>query len=95
VSCEYSFDDPAGATHTGHVRVRFAALNDEEPPRPLVYDPARPRRLLLLDGLSHRPTIRADGGWDTTSRVGPVQRAAMLLAGLVLLPLLGVLRVVA
>jgi hypothetical protein len=95
VSCEYSFDDPAGATHTGRVRIRFAALDEEEPPRPLVYDPARPRRLLLLDGLSHRPVIRGDDGWDTTCQVGPIVRAVVLLVGLVLLPLLGLLRVVA
>ena len=61
---------------------------EKEPPHPILYDPAKPRRALLLTSLVPPPVV-SEGGWTAPVGAGVFARLATVVAAPVAGPLIG------
>jgi hypothetical protein len=83
----YVFETDTGEVIEGHQVVRLTTL-DDEPPHPMLYNPSKPRRALLLTNLTTAPVV-SNGGWDAQIGKGVFVRLALVVASLVVAPLIG------
>lgn len=61
IALTYTYEDESGATQECVAKTHKPELLSEDEPEPLIYDPTRPERALLLNALQGRPTITTRG----------------------------------
>jgi hypothetical protein len=84
VGCAFEFRTPGGDVVQAKSSGRLPEDIDPEPPQPVLYDPERPSRALLLSGLAPDVRIGPGGAWESSAGAG-----ALLRLGVVLLLLAG------
>jgi hypothetical protein len=79
VNCAFEFRPPDGAVVQARGAGRLAEVRGAEPPQPVLYDPARPTRALLLSGLWPAVRVGPYGGWETTAGADAFLRLFVVL----------------
>ncbi len=69
---EVEFETSAGARHRFHHKTHLTHEIGDEPEEPVFYDPRRPERAVLADGLPARAQVGRGGHWESDRTVGPV-----------------------
>jgi hypothetical protein len=78
LSCTFEYRLPEGDIFTAEDTVTFNSQLDDEPTQPVLYDPARPDRAILLNGLCPRVEVAPDGAWEAGEGPGALRRTVLL-----------------
>lgn len=83
VEVEFQFTLPGGETRTCRQALDFSERLGDEPTEPVLYDPNKPDKALLLDGICPRVVVTPMGGWDTAQQRRTFLRGLVVVASLV------------
>jgi hypothetical protein len=83
----FRFQDDQDRAHRVTMRTSMTWRVEDDVSEPIVYDPMRPERALLVDSLTGHPTITPDGSFSL-DRTGPA-RASLILPVLTALTVAG------